>query len=63
MPPDRGSRPASASGAPELAIAVAALMVVVYLALLMDGFFFKLLFLAAAAGLGVVTWRAWRSRS
>lgn len=63
MAPDRSTRPSSASGALELAIAVAALVVVVYLALLMVGFFFKLLFLAFAAGLGVVTWRAWRSRS
>jgi hypothetical protein len=49
------------SGTLQIAIAAIALALVAYLAFLMLGFLSKVLFLAAATALGVVTWRAWRS--
>jgi hypothetical protein len=50
-------------GGLQVAIAAVALVFVVYFAFLVVGIFFKLLFLAAAAALGVVIWRAWGSGS
>jgi hypothetical protein len=46
-----------------LAIIAVALVVTVYCAVLMTGFAFKLLFIAAAVALGVSAWRAWRASS
>jgi hypothetical protein len=46
-----------------LAVIAVALVITVYCAVLMTGFAFKLLFIAAAAALGVMAWRAWRTSS
>jgi hypothetical protein len=40
-----------------------ALAVTVYFALLVAGFLFRLLFIAAAVALGIMAWRAWRASS
>ena len=46
-----------------LVIIVIALAFVVYCAFLLAGFLFKLLFIAAAIVLGLMTWRAWKASS
>jgi hypothetical protein len=46
-----------------LAIIAVALVITVYCTVLMVGFAFRLLFVAAAVALGVMAWRAWRMGS
>jgi hypothetical protein len=45
----------------QLLVAVVAAVITIYFALLVIGFLFKLIFIAAALGVTVWAWRAWRT--
>jgi len=46
----------------QLFVAIVAAVVTIYLALLVLGFLFKLLFIAAALVIGAWAWRSWRDQ-